>query len=311
MSVPASGARLPWTEVPAYVRRAVTEIVGGGPIVSASSQPGGFSPGTADRLLTTTGRRAFVKAASPAQNVRTPDIHRTEARVVAGLPESPHLPRLLGTYDDGEWFAAVYADIDGRLPRTPWQPAEIEAAAAALTRIARLGTPNPVPGLESLSVSFAPEYGGWARLRADPAPDMDRWVLDRLDLLCDLAELGIAALAGDSLTHCDTRADNLIVRPDGRIVVIDWPWASAGAPWFDLLCLAINVDFVGGGDPEDLVARWLPDVNADALTGALGGLCGYFLDAARNPPPIGLPTVRAFQAAQGLSTLRWLRRRVG
>jgi hypothetical protein len=305
------GVRLRWGELPPVVRARIETIIGGGSVVSAVSQPGGFSPGTADRLVTAGGRRAFVKAASPAQNVRTPDMHRREAGVVAALPTSPHLPELLGTYDDGEWFAAIYEDIEGRLPNTPWQPAEIEAAAAALTAVARLGTPNPVPGVESLSVSFAPEYGGWSRVRADPPPDLDPWALDRLDELCDYAELGLAALAGDSLAHCDTRADNLIVRPDGRIVVIDWPWASVGAAWFDLLCLAINVDFVGGADPESLVDRWLGEVDPDRMSGALAGLCGYFIDAARQPPQVGLPTLRAFQAAQGVSTLRWLRRRLG
>ncbi len=305
------GVRLRWGELPPLVRARIETIIGGGSVVSAVSQPGGFSPGTADRLVTAGGRRAFVKAASPAQNVRTPDMHRREAGVVAALPTSPHLPELLGTYDDGEWFAAIYEDIEGRLPNTPWQPAEIEAAAAALTAVARLGTPNPVPGVESLSVSFAPEYGGWSRVRADPPPDLDPWALDRLDELCDYAELGLAALAGDSLAHCDTRADNLIVRPDGRIVVIDWPWASVGAAWFDLLCLAINVDFVGGADPESLVDRWLGEVDPDRMSGALAGLCGYFIDAARQPPQVGLPTLRAFQAAQGVSTLRWLRRRLG
>jgi hypothetical protein len=305
------GVRLRWGELPPVVRARIETIIGGGSVVSAVSQPGGFSPGTADRLVTAGGRRAFVKAASPAENVRTPDMHRREAGVVAALPTSPHLPELLGTYDDGEWFAAIYEDIEGRLPNTPWQPAEIEAAAAALTAVARLGTPNPVPGVESLSVSFAPEYGGWSRVRADPPPDLDPWALDRLDELCDYAELGLAALAGDSLAHCDTRADNLIVRPDGRIVVIDWPWASVGAAWFDLLCLAINVDFVGGADPESLVDRWLGEVDPDRMSGALAGLCGYFIDAARQPPQVGLPTLRAFQAAQGVSTLRWLRRRLG
>lgn len=310
MSVAASGVRLRWVDVPDHVRRAVEEIIGGGPVVSASSQPGGFSPGTADRLVTASGARAFVKAASPAQNEFTPGIHRIEARVVASLPASPHLPRLLGSYDDAEWVAAVYADIEGTSPATPWRADEIEVTAAALTTISAQCTPNPVPGLEPLNVAFAPEYGGWDRLRTDSPEHLDPWARDHLDLLCDLAAHGLASLTGESLAHCDTRADNMIVRPSGEVAVIDWPWASVGAAWFDLLCLAINVDFVGGGDPEDLVARYLSDVAPDQLTGALAGLSGYFVDAARQAPPVGLPTVRAFQAAQGKSTLRWLRRRL-
>ncbi len=309
MSVTASGVRLRWGQLPAHVRRGVEGIVGGGSVVTAISQAGGFSPGTADRLVTAAGRRAFVKAVSPAQNPDTPRIHRTEAYVVGHLPSSAHLPRLLGTYDDGDWVAAVYADIDGRTPRVPWLSAEIEATAAALRAVAADGTPNPVPGLSPLTTAFAPEYGGWERIRQAPPGVLDRWASAHLDLLCDLAAKGLAALGGSSLVHGDTRADNLIVRDDDTVVVIDWPWACEGAAWFDLLCLAINVD-LHGGDPERLVARHLGDVQPDDLTAALAGLTGYFVDAARYPPPPGLPTVREFQAAQGRSTLRWLRRRL-
>ena len=34
----------------------------GSPVVRAASQPGGFSPGSADRVVLADGRRAFVKA---------------------------------------------------------------------------------------------------------------------------------------------------------------------------------------------------------------------------------------------------------
>ncbi len=325
MSVVASGLRLGWEELPEHVRRGVEDIVGGGRVVSASSQPGGFSPGTADRIVTASGRRAFVKAASPVQNPDTPSIHRTEARVVADLPPSRHLPSLLGTYDDGRWVAAVFADIDGRMPTVPWLPADVEATATALHAIAEIATPNPVPGLHPLATAFAPQFGGWDRIRQARPDVLDDWAREHVDLLCDLAARGLAALAGSSLVHGDTRADNLIVcgdRPadeDGEhqspagegsvVVVVDWPWACEGAAWFDLLCLCVNVD-LHGADPEPLVARYLHDVDPDDLTAALAGLSGYFVDAARLPPPAGLPTVRGFQAAQGASTLRWVRRRV-
>ncbi|GIJ21197.1 hypothetical protein Vlu01_18210 [Micromonospora lutea] len=57
------------------------EKIIGDRVVEAVSQSGGYSPGTADRVRTTSGRRAFVKAASPAQNPDTPAMHRAEARI--------------------------------------------------------------------------------------------------------------------------------------------------------------------------------------------------------------------------------------
>jgi hypothetical protein len=51
--------RMPWDDVPAEVQSAVAEILGS-PVVSAQSQTGGFSPGSADRVVTADGLRAFV-----------------------------------------------------------------------------------------------------------------------------------------------------------------------------------------------------------------------------------------------------------
>jgi hypothetical protein len=108
----------------------------------------------------------------------------------------------------------------------------------------------------------------------------------------------LACLAGDSLLHTDIRADNLLIRADGTVAVVDWPWACNGAAWFDRLLLCINVDLYGGHDPEKVVLHYLGTVSPDDITAALAGVCGYFTDVARQPPDPGLPTVRAFQRAQ-------------
>ncbi|MFI7404394.1 aminoglycoside phosphotransferase family protein, partial [Streptomyces sp. NPDC049541] len=42
----------------------------------------------------------------------------------------------------------------------------------------------------------------------------------------------------------------------------------------------------------------------------LAALAGYFVAHALQPPPPGLPTLRAFQRAQGDTALAWLRRRL-
>src|SRR5205085_10839136 len=105
--VDASGVRIGWAELPESVREAVTGILGA-PVVEAVSQPGGFSPGTADRVVTAAGTRAFVKAVGTALNELSPSMHRAEARVTAVLPAGAPVPRLLGFHDDGEWVALVF-----------------------------------------------------------------------------------------------------------------------------------------------------------------------------------------------------------
>ena len=57
--IAASGVRVLWADLPLRVQAAVEEILGS-PVVQAVSQPGGFSPGCADRIVTADGRRAFV-----------------------------------------------------------------------------------------------------------------------------------------------------------------------------------------------------------------------------------------------------------
>lgn len=117
--VGASGIRISWAQLPQRVRVAVEEILGAS-VVEAVSQPGGFSPGSADRVRTGEGVRAFVKAAGLDPNPDPPQLHRREARITAALPVTVPAPRLLGHYDDGDWVALVLQDVDGWHPVTPW-----------------------------------------------------------------------------------------------------------------------------------------------------------------------------------------------
>jgi hypothetical protein len=48
-----------------------------------------------------------------------------------------------------------------------------------------------------------------------------------------------------------------------------------------------------------------------AVTAVVAALAGYLIHQSRRPDPPGIPTVRAFQAAQGKAALDWLRARTG
>ena len=69
----------------------------------------------------------------------------------------------------------------------------------------------------------------------------------------------------------------------------------------------------GGPPPEDVLARYpgsaRPD--AEAVTAGLAAVAGYFTRQALQPPPPRLPTLRAFQAAQGVIARHWLAQRMG
>ncbi|MFC0033440.1 phosphotransferase family protein [Micromonospora chaiyaphumensis] len=304
-------SRIRWADLPAPVRAAVEDILGDR-VVAAESQHGGFSPGTADRVRTAGGGRAFVKAVSPAQNDRSPTLHRAEARIAAALPPAAPAPRLLGSHDDGDWIALVFSDVEGRHPVTPWDAGELAVVLSTLEAMAGVLTPAPAAVVATATEQLGYDFGGWRRLADDPPADLDPWAAARLPELCAAADRGLAALAGDTLCHVDIRADNLLIGPDGDVTVVDWPLACRGPAWLDSLLTLINVQVHGGHDPEALLAARSLTAGVDAadVTGVLAGFTGFFLDGARQPPPPGIPTVRAFQRLQGDALLPWLARRM-
>jgi hypothetical protein len=159
--VAASGVRISWMQIPARVRAAIEAIIGGGAVVTAVSQSGGFSPGTADRVVTADGRRAFVKAVSSTQNEQSPSLHRAEAHVVGQLPSTSFVPGLLGVYDDGAWVGLVFEDLDGHTPAVPWNAAELEAAMTALQHMAQEfnAEPGTPPGVERAPTPLSSPVG--------------------------------------------------------------------------------------------------------------------------------------------------------
>jgi aminoglycoside phosphotransferase (APT) family kinase protein len=301
--------RVGWREVPEPVRARVEAIIGGGAVVEAVTQPGGFSAGSADRVLTESGRRAFVKAVTPAVNARSAELALQEMRITAAMPPDAPVPRLLGGFDDadrgGEWVVLVLEDIEGSHPRTPWVEPEIRASVAALEQLAAAVTPAPLDGLPTAAENLGSDFEGWTRVAADPPADLDPWAAAHLDELRAASARGLAAIgSGRTLVHCDIRDDNLLIRPDGRVVVIDWPWGCVGPDWLDRLLLGLNV-MVWGSDPSYAFEGIDPGVVTDV--GA--AVAGMFEAVWRLPPPPGIPTVRAFQKWQAEAMLPWVRSR--
>jgi aminoglycoside phosphotransferase len=299
------GARLGLDEVPERVQRAIEEILGA-PVAAAHSQPGGFSPGLAARLVLADGRRAFAKAVGSERNPDAPGMHRREVEILAGLPDDLPVPRLLGSYDDGDWVALVVEDVDGVMPAEPWRPAELARVVEAMAALADRLTPSPIAA-RPIAVLDEAGFRGWRTLAADP--DMAAplpAVCARLDELASIEETWTAAAAGDALVHGDLRADNILLTPD-RVVFVDWPHARIGAPWLDLLFLLPSAA-VTGTDPEQVWSAYPPARNADpdAVTAVLVALTGFFLHQSVLPPPRNLEKVRDFQRVQGEAALRWV-----
>ncbi|MEU8956919.1 phosphotransferase [Streptomyces sp. NPDC048518] len=321
---PATGVRTPWEQLPAHVREELAAALGA-PVVGATTQRGGFSPGVAARVRLADGRRAFVKAVSADANPGSPDMHRAEARHSATLPASVPAPRLLASYDDGTWVALAFEDVEGRQPQVPWRAQEFGLVLDAVDALGRALTPAPL-GAPSVADSKAGDFRGWEQLIAaeagretgrsepDGGPRLDPWARRHLHALAELAAPWAEYATGDTLAHGDLRADNMLLTADGdRVVFVDWPHATRAAPWFDLLLMLPCVRAQGGPDPEGVFTahRVGRDADPKGVTATLAALAGYFVHHSLLPDPPGLPTLRAFQAAQGAAALGWLRTRLG
>jgi hypothetical protein len=139
---PVTGERLAWADAPGWLRAGVEARLGG-PVVEATTQPGGFSPGLAARLRLGDGRRVFLKAVGPQPNPDSPGIHRAEAAIAAVLPRSVPAPRLLWSLDERGWVALAFEDVEGVHPRLPWRPEELRRVLAMVAELAAALTPAP------------------------------------------------------------------------------------------------------------------------------------------------------------------------
>jgi aminoglycoside phosphotransferase (APT) family kinase protein len=313
---PATGERLHWDQLPGGVRHALEARLGS-TVTESVTQPGGFSPGVAARLRLADGRRVFLKAISSHPNADSPAIHRREARIAAALPRSVPTPRFLWSYDDGDWVAIVFEDVDGWTPVTPWRPEELSRVLGALTQLVDSLTPSPV-AVETIAERLREPLQGWrtlqsaARAKSDDLGGVPEWARRNLDRLAALESEWEVASAGETLLHFDLRADNILLTAD-RVLVVDWPHASLGAGWMELLQILPSIAMQGGPKPWEIfdshpLGRTAPD---RAVTAVLAAVAGYFTRQSRLPAPPGLATLRAFQRDQGIPALEWLMRRTG
>lgn len=301
-----------WQSLPTHLRAAIEQRLGCA-VVRGVSQDRGFSPGFASRLLLADGRRVFVKAVSSAANSDSPNLHRSEAAIMAALPGWLPVPQLHWHLQIDDWVALAFEDIDGRPPALPWRRSDLRRVLTALAGLGAQLTPAPIDA-PSVSERYRPLCDGWQRLQdqleGEPAPGwLPAWIPGRLGLLTELERHW--SLTGETLLHADLRADNVLLTPS-EVWFVDWPWASRGPRWFDLLFLLPSVAMQGGPPPWDIfgaepVGRSAP---ADAVDAALAVVAGCFLWYGHQPPPPGLPGLPCFQLGQAGPALHWLRRRL-
>jgi hypothetical protein len=317
MQIPAArGERLGWDTLPDGIQAAVEDHFQS-TVEQAITQLGGFSPAVAARLRLADGRRVFAKAVGPEPNAESPCIYRAEAAIAAALPVSAPTPRLLWCLDDGGWVVLVFEDVEGSTPTVPWRPHELARVLQAVNDLAVALTPTPLD-VATMAARLDQQFHGWRHLQAaggsyaERLTQTDPWAGRHLDQLARLEAEWPEAAGGDTLVHCDIRADNVLLTAEG-VVFVDWPWASVGPAWADLLMMLPSVAMQGGPAPwllfdDQPVAAGAP---AEAVTAVLAGLAGFFIWGSYQAPPPGLGTLRPFQHGQAVAAISWLRQRTG
>ena len=216
-------------------------------------------------------------------------------------------PAFRGVAEHHDWITLAFDDIQGREPGG--NDADIAAVFAAVDQLpdARgLFELPPAPGgaEREASAKLARWAADWPKLVSDGAAVIpDRAVPHLGDLADLLAEAGRAA-RGDRLAHLDLRSDNVVLDPDGRAWLVDWPWVGLAAPWFDKLSYLTGLVTTRSLDSID---RWasgptsaLGAAPPDDIDAVLAAQAGTLLWQSGQPAPPALHGLRGFQRSFGL-----------
>ena len=308
----AVGVRLGYAAVPASVRAWVDEALGS-PVVTTVEQAGGMSPGCATRLTCADGTRAFVKAVGAELNPDTPVLFRREVAVLGHLGSHELWARLLASYDDGAWVALLIEDVEGRHPDFG-DDAELAAVLDGTDRLSAVLQDWDVPPTVEL-IDVAVAFRKWAATLdslADapaetPVPawlrtDAHGWA----DLLREHASRPMTQVA-----HWDIRVDNLLRRPDGRIVFVDWGMAARGPAWVDPLLARLERVEDPSFDASISRSSALGAAGDDVVTAFLAGFSAHLAVRSVVAVDLNLPTLNDFRITESRRMLAGVARRTG
>ncbi|HEU4350003.1 MAG TPA: phosphotransferase [Actinoplanes sp.] len=308
----STAVRPNWEDLPAAVRAAIGRRLGA-PVAAATSAGGGFTRAFAAVLTTDSGERAFVKAA-PGRDP-TADWYAREHAVTGALPAGVRAARPRWTLAEAGYFVLCLDAVDGRVPRLPWSPTDLDAALTAWSAAASaLATPSPellATGLPALPAIIRDQLSWWSEVAAgrEPMPaDVPDWLPDRLAELADLERTLPALAGGGGMVHGDLRIDNVLIDRHGRAWLCDWTWPCLGGPWFDTVTLLVSA-YASGLDADRLLEPW--SAPARGVDGALAAMSGYWLAQASGPPSSASPHSGQHHRFSGTQALAWLADRRG
>ncbi|GAA4619866.1 hypothetical protein GCM10023196_001600 [Actinoallomurus vinaceus] len=238
-------SRHEWDALPEGVRNAVEQHCGGTVINAKAPERGCSSEFSATLHLN--GGAVFckgIRATAPSAWM-----HRNEAAVNHLLPHGL-APRLLWQTETDGWLMLGFEHAAGRHPNLSPYSADLTPVAEAVAALQRI-TPRAVPN-RSIAARWA-RLPVWQQYTQNPPNDLDPWEQENLPHLAELEATAHELLDGDALLHTDLQPGNLLINDD-KVVVIDWAWASRGAPWIDPAFMVIRL--MAAGHPPESAESW-------------------------------------------------------
>ena len=290
--------KLQWESLPPGRVAAIEELTG--PVVKAESATGGLMPGLAAVVHAANGRY-FVKAA-PADSPAAP-LYEREMVATVSLPASVPAPRMLYSSSEGGWLVMVLEFLDARdVDLSPGSP-DLDGIPAALAAISAARAWDAGPPVAANVTALQAKASALLGKPSDGQPwDMYRKAVEAFDT---------AALTGDRLVHYDLHPGNLKATADADIVVVDWGFACAGAPWIDAAFLVPRLIEAGHSPAAaERVVSPLPawqTAPAPAVT-ALAALWTMFREYKAIHGPMDARSFRKQAARAGRS---WVEHRMG
>jgi aminoglycoside phosphotransferase (APT) family kinase protein len=284
------GRRIGYAALPAFLHAWVDARYG--PVTVLRDHVGGMSPGCATSLRTAAGETVFVKAVGAELNAQTVELFRAELRLQRILRPAPYRPALLDGLDRDGWVAIVLRHVDGRFPDLSDDTDLAAVAAAVDAQVAEL-TPAPA-GVDVLPLAETARrwLARWADVAADPFRYLPGWAAARCDALLSRVRTLPDRLPPTTLCHFDVRDDNVLIRPDGSAVLLDWGMARLGPAWTDRVLLAAQRPTAAAADR--LLRRWLDPADQDTVTDFLLAFAGSQAWNGAQPERPALPTFAAF-----------------
>ncbi len=314
----AVGVRISYADVPPNVTRWVEETLGSA-VVSSADQVGGMSPGCAARLVCADGTRAFVKAVGADLNPHTPILFRREIAVLNLIGEHPLWARLRASYDDGDWVALILEDIEGSHPDLADDTVmgQLLEAADELGVILAERTVHGATGrgggydagLTDQHTIFHQFAATLDDLAACPGAPVPEWVRAEAGSWAARTR-GLAEHAMTTLVHYDIRIDNLLRRPTGEIVFLDWGAAGVGPDWLDPLLARLERVDQDWFDASLASSAPLARIGDDAVTTWLVGIGTHLAVRTVTAVDVNLPTLQEFRRTESARFLGAAARRL-